>query len=542
MQEVQQKQCVIYCRVSTKEQVEEGNSLATQERLCKEYAAKQGFVVASIYVEQGESAKTADRTQLQKLIHFCTTKKNKVNAVIVYKIDRLSRNTDDYSQIRIMFKRYGVEIKSVSEHFEDTPAGRFMENIIANVAQFDNDVRAERCIGGMKEAVKEGRYVWMAPFGYSNVRVNGKATIAPNESASIIKMLFETIAESKKPLEAIRIEMGSKGLVKKNGETISKSSFYKLIRLELYCGEIRKFGSHYEGAFEPIISKELFYHVQNIISEKPIRIIASRTEDFPLRRFLQHSSGKAITGCWSKGKKKKYPYYMVHGHSFNVRKETLEKVFAEWLDTYKLDIQHFKPLTELIQEELKHTEKNNREKQSTFDAKEKQLIEKRTMIINKNLQGVIPDDLCKEILNQIAAELYQLSQRKEITETIPDINEITVMARKLMFHPGKTWEQASFRTKLLLQSFYFPRGIEICESGSRTPKICKLFKAKAVFKPFNSLNVNHQKRKLNTDSKQVSLPWQHLEVTEETITDTIQGIPDIIEELNHVSQILLSNK
>ncbi len=62
------------------------------------------------------------------------------------------------------------EIKSVTEYFEDTPAGRFMENIIANVGQFDNDVRTERCIGGMREAINEGRYVWMAPIGYKNVR------------------------------------------------------------------------------------------------------------------------------------------------------------------------------------------------------------------------------------------------------------------------------------------------------------------------------------------------------------------------------------
>jgi DNA invertase Pin-like site-specific DNA recombinase len=537
MQESLPKQCVIYCRVSTKEQVEEGNSLTTQERLCKEYAAKHGFIVASLYVEQGESAKTADRTQLQKLIRFCTIKKNRINAVIVYKIDRLSRNTDDYSQIRIMFKRYGIEIKSVSEHFEDTPAGRFMENIIANVAQFDNDVRAERCIGGMKEAVKEGRYVWMAPFGYSNVRVNGKATIAPNESASVIQTLFKMIAESKKSLEAIRVEMGTKGLVKKNGETISKSSFYRLIRLELYCGEIRKFGARYEGTFEPVISKELFYHVQNIISDKPVRIVTKRTEDFPLRRFLQHSSGKAVTGCWSKGKNKKYPYYMVHGNSFNIRKEVLEKVFIEWLDTYKLDIRCFQPLTEMIRDELKNIEKTRKEKQSANQAKEKQLIEKRTMVINKNLQGVIPDDSCKELLNQIAAELYQLSQQNEFSESIPDIKEITAVARMLMFHPGKIWEQASFNNKQLLQSFYFPKGIVISESGSRTPKICKLFKANVIFPIINSLNVHHSDSESNTDSKQISLGWKKLEVSEQH--DTSSDLPttnELIEELSHISE------
>ncbi len=100
------KKAVIYCRVSTKEQVEEGNSLVTQERLCKEYALKHGFDVAHIFIEQGESAKTADRTELQKLLKYCTDRKNQIQAVIAYKIDRVSRNMDDYSQIRLVLKKY----------------------------------------------------------------------------------------------------------------------------------------------------------------------------------------------------------------------------------------------------------------------------------------------------------------------------------------------------------------------------------------------------------------------------------------------------
>ena len=81
-----------------------------------------------LFIERGESAKTANRTELQKLLAFCAQKKNGITAVIVYKIDRLSRNTDDYSQLRILLKRYGVSIKSTTEQIEDTPVGRFMEN------------------------------------------------------------------------------------------------------------------------------------------------------------------------------------------------------------------------------------------------------------------------------------------------------------------------------------------------------------------------------------------------------------------------------
>ena len=125
--------------------------------------------------------KDADRAQLQRCSVIVLKRRMRFQ-VIVYKIDRLSRNTDDYSHLRILLKRYGVEIKSTTEFFENNPAGRFMENTMANIAQFDNDVRAERCSNGMREAVREGRYVWCAPVGYANVRVADKATIAPSEN------------------------------------------------------------------------------------------------------------------------------------------------------------------------------------------------------------------------------------------------------------------------------------------------------------------------------------------------------------------------
>ncbi len=72
---IESKKAVIYCRVSTKEQVDDGNSLVSQERICREYAKKEGFEVIEVFIEKGESAKTADRTELKRLISFCTQKK-----------------------------------------------------------------------------------------------------------------------------------------------------------------------------------------------------------------------------------------------------------------------------------------------------------------------------------------------------------------------------------------------------------------------------------------------------------------------------------
>ena len=99
------KNAIIYVRVSSSEQVD-GTSLESQERLCKEYAQKENLNILKIFIEKGESAKTADRTEFIKAINFCSDKKNKISYFIVYKIDRFSRNQTDYAIVKQKLQRY----------------------------------------------------------------------------------------------------------------------------------------------------------------------------------------------------------------------------------------------------------------------------------------------------------------------------------------------------------------------------------------------------------------------------------------------------
>jgi site-specific DNA recombinase len=106
---------VIYVRVSTTAQADEGNSLTTQERVCREYAARKEYKVLQVFVDAGESAKTANRTEFQKMLKLCAIKKNGINAVIVYKVDRFARSVEDHATVRALLKRYKVELLSATE-------------------------------------------------------------------------------------------------------------------------------------------------------------------------------------------------------------------------------------------------------------------------------------------------------------------------------------------------------------------------------------------------------------------------------------------
>ena len=92
---------IIYCRVSTQEQVNEGNSLLTQERLCRQYGKNNGYEIDKVFVEEGESAKTIYRTSLKNMMKYCTLTEGKIDAVLIYRIDRLSRETADYIALKV---------------------------------------------------------------------------------------------------------------------------------------------------------------------------------------------------------------------------------------------------------------------------------------------------------------------------------------------------------------------------------------------------------------------------------------------------------
>lgn len=107
---------IIYCRVSTIDQAETGYSLPAQEKACRQYAERNSYDVVKVFVEKGESAKTIDRTQLKNLLDFVSKHHKDINAIIVYKLDRLARNMIDYTGLVASFSKLGIDVKSATEN------------------------------------------------------------------------------------------------------------------------------------------------------------------------------------------------------------------------------------------------------------------------------------------------------------------------------------------------------------------------------------------------------------------------------------------
>src|SRR5260370_12848699 len=117
---------IIYCRVSSKEQVA-GTSLESQEVACREYADRNQIQILKVFVEKGESAKFADRTQLLELMEFCRNRQNGVSSLLVWKVDRLARNVGDHFNIKAVLLKQSVQVVSVTEPIAANPDRKLLE-------------------------------------------------------------------------------------------------------------------------------------------------------------------------------------------------------------------------------------------------------------------------------------------------------------------------------------------------------------------------------------------------------------------------------
>src|SRR5918993_5671287 len=280
---------VIYVRVSTKEQTE-NLSLATQLKTCEDYCERQGFEVVARFREEGESAKTVDRTELQKLLQFCRTNKGRVQFVVVFNLTRFAREKYDYFALRAHLKSLGISLRSATEPIDDTSTGKLMEGVLAAFAQFDNDVRSERTRAGMRAALQLGRWTFPAPLGYLNApKWSGKSLVPDPERAPVVKDMFEEYASGRFTKQEVLARVTERGLRTRRGLAVSPQSFGQMLHCTVYIGRIEtpEFGVSTRGDFDALISEQTFYRAQ-AVSEGRAQVSAPRERnhpDFPLRGF-----------------------------------------------------------------------------------------------------------------------------------------------------------------------------------------------------------------------------------------------------------------
>lgn len=456
---------VAYIRVSSQRQVDEGGSLDSQTRQIEQYVRGQRYTLARLFREEGESAKTDQRPRLQEMLLYCLDPKNQVRVVIVPKIDRLARNVGDYTNLKIQLTRMGVRLESLGERIEDTPVGRFTETILASVAQFDNEIRAERSKGGMVEAVKQGRWMWKAPFGYRNIRHQGRGTIEPDPDKSrLVIEAFNRVAQF--DTDNARLWL------KEQGVGLSRSAFYRMIARPVYVGQIHAFGQVYEAAppFVPLVSEKLFRLAQAGLQRKSRDKNRRDREDFALRGTLRCSCGKLFTAHYANGRADRYAYYRCMSCSrSNHRRETVDRLFARELNTYRLSDGLWSQLESAVSSQLLSLQETSSSSRVRLEQEFEQVKNLRSAIAIKAATGIIPDDIAKEQFARLDRRKLELQTTLDAAPNDSEPARLLEFARSFLEGLGDFWRVAPLTTQKKLLRFMFPNGLEYMpDEGFRT--------------------------------------------------------------------------
>jgi DNA invertase Pin-like site-specific DNA recombinase len=310
---VRKLRCAVYTRKSSEEGLEqEFNSLDAQREACEAYIASQkpeGWVlVPDHYDDGGISGATLERPGLQRLL--ADIEARRVDVVVVYKIDRLSRALMDFAKLVEVFDRNNVTFVSVTQSFNTTTSmGRLTLNILLSFAQFEREVIGERIRDKFAASRKKG--MWMGGFVPLGYDVKDRKLVVNESEAKKVRMIFERflkLGSATALVHALRAE----GVTGKQGKLVDKGYVYKLLNNRVYIGQAVHKGTAYPGEHQAIISHALWDKVHSILTESPRhRANLTRTQTPALLKGLIFGpTGRAMTPAHTRRSDKLYRYYV----------------------------------------------------------------------------------------------------------------------------------------------------------------------------------------------------------------------------------------
>lgn len=315
--------CAIYTRVSTDEGLDQSfNSLDAQREACAAYILShqhEGWLAApDAYDDGGFSGGTMDRPALARLLQ--DIRGGRIDTIVVYKIDRLTRSLADFARIVDLLDSCGATFVSVTQSFNtQTSMGRLTLNVLLSFAQFERELTGERIRD--KIAASKARGMWMGgvvPLGYD---VRDRKLVVNTAEAETVRAIYRRYA-ALASVPALQADLEQRGIVSKRrpgqaneeagGAPFSRGALYLLLQNRLYLGEICHKGTCYPGEHEAIVPSDLFIEVQAQLERNRIdrSALASVGQPSLLTSLVWDAHGRPMTPNFSiKGKVKRYRYY-----------------------------------------------------------------------------------------------------------------------------------------------------------------------------------------------------------------------------------------
>jgi DNA invertase Pin-like site-specific DNA recombinase len=437
-------------------------SLETQRKACEGFANRHVYNILGYFGGTYESAKTDERKEFSHMLSFSKKSKEKVAYIIVYSVDRFSRSGANAIYITEQLKRQGIIVQSVTQPTDATTAsGSLQQNIQFIFSEYDNQLRREKCMAGVRDALLRGDWVSKAPIGYSIIKENGKRKIVVNQTGKLLRKAFLWKANERISNEEAIRRLAKLG-VKMNDKRISD-----LFRNPFYCGILvhnSLEGQVLEGNQEKLISKEIFLKVNDVQSKNPHGYkLTVENKDISLKRFIRcEKCGEFMTGYIAHKNNKYYYKCRTKGCGVNKNAEELHDKFLILLDDYTIaltpGIEHF-----LRKHTIAAFNKLNEEKTDNVEKMKAQVLglDKK---INRLEERFIEEEITKEMFLKYTekAKVEKIEIEREIEKSkdkCSNLEKIIEAATTFASKFRSVWALSDYYKRQKLQFMLFPEGI-----------------------------------------------------------------------------------
>ena len=485
---------VIYTRVSSKEQADKNLSLETQRRAIEQYAERNKLGILGYFGGTYESAKTDGRKEFNRMLDFIRKSKNKVSTVLVYSMDRFSRTgaKGAISIVSELREKYGINVFAITQPTDTSnPSGVLHQNIQLLFSEYDNELRKQKAVAGMKEKFKKGIWVVLPPQGYDIIKINGDRKIVVNEVGKKIKKAFQWKVEGMKNeeivsrLKAMKVPMYKQQLLK-----IFKNPFYcGLIAHGLLDGEV------VEGTHEKMITKETFLRINDIMQSSSRFGVPHRKENdnIPLKVFMKCDDCKEpFAGYIVKAKGLYYYKCRTNGCRCNKSAKQMHELFADFLNQFQMNADCIKPFLYEVISEVEKQQEDNVSEQKVIKSN---LTEVQKKIDDLEERHFIKIEIPKPVYEKFLLKYQQ--EKKTIEENLCDSNiDISNLQNNLekalnfTANLATAWSSTDYSSKEKLQKLMFPEGIYYNRQNHtfRTTKINLVFAQIADWKRLTDEN------------------------------------------------------
>ena len=466
---------IIYTRVSTDDQAEKGFSLADQQQKLEKYCDNKSLEVLQHFQDDGYSAKTFNRPQFTNLMDFIKKNKGVVKKLLVIKWDRFSRNMLEAMVMKETLKKMGVSVEAIEQPLDnDIPENLIMEAIYLAVPQVENARRSLNTTNGMRRAMKEGRYVSTAPFGFKNSRDNQNLPLLIHcDNSLFVLKAFELMATGMYQIEILRKKLWAEGM------KMSRSNFYTMFRNPIYCGKIRMkaFGDEPEdivqGIHQPIVSEQLFYEVQNVLDGKKRKNTkyAKINDSYPMRGHLNCSKcGKTLTGSSALGNGGKYFYYhCTQGCKERFKSDVLHNHFEGWLSTIKMSKDVAGLYIAIMEDVFKANSFDRNKEIKKLESKKNE----NTELLKKSAMKLANDDIDKFVYHTVRDNVNEENRKYE--QQINDFRkletgfeEYTKYGVSLLSNVDQYYNTATLDNKQKMLGLMFPEKLVFSNNSFQT--------------------------------------------------------------------------